>query len=251
MAQKTLKSVLTLKIDREGGANGAAVAWHPVQKKYYAAMAGNVSFPLEVFDVKGKMLSDDNLETQFDIRGFWYNPNRKSLQMNGYNDFGWAEYKVNGNGIPIEVVKMPFTASQPSEQSAGAYDPKKNAVYFLNFETKGAERHDAKTGVEEVTIKLHLGAKKAEDIQTIEAKEIKDEYNENALIFTDVTNGELGLLNVTSRQIELYSTTTGYMTQVLSLPDDANVELSLNFSYCNGMYWLFDKKLREWRGYKA
>ena len=40
---KDLKKVMELQIYGEGGANGACVAWHPAQKKYYAAMAGNVS----------------------------------------------------------------------------------------------------------------------------------------------------------------------------------------------------------------
>jgi hypothetical protein len=89
---KTLKKVLELKITEPGGANAASVAWHPVQKKYYAAQAGNADFPLGVFDVKGKMLSNSTQTTLFDIRGLWYNAKTKTLQANGYNDFGWTEY---------------------------------------------------------------------------------------------------------------------------------------------------------------
>ncbi|NJO24636.1 MAG: hypothetical protein HC867_00880 [Bacteroidia bacterium] len=42
----TLKKTLELAIPRTGGANGAGVAWHPDEKKYYASMAGNAGFPL-------------------------------------------------------------------------------------------------------------------------------------------------------------------------------------------------------------
>mgnify|MGYP003330496660 FL=1 len=117
---KTLKPTITLKIDRSGGANGASVAWHPVQKKYYAAQAGNETFPMEVFDEKGKMLSDNNLETMFDVRGFWYNPKTKTLQANGYDTYGWAEYKLNGKGIPTSVTKLDIEAGKPDPQSVGA-----------------------------------------------------------------------------------------------------------------------------------
>ena len=48
---KTLSQVMKLKISAShGGSNGASVAWNPVSKKYYAAMAGNRDFPLEIFD---------------------------------------------------------------------------------------------------------------------------------------------------------------------------------------------------------
>ncbi|MBM3432222.1 MAG: hypothetical protein FJX92_04360 [Bacteroidetes bacterium] len=86
--ERELKEVIQLVIPREGGANAANVAWHPIQKKYYAAMAGNISFSLAVYDNTGKLLSPTDQETLFDVRGLWYNPTTKTIQMNGYNDFG-------------------------------------------------------------------------------------------------------------------------------------------------------------------
>src|SRR5262245_4426823 len=80
LTQTTLKKVLELKMPKEGGANGASVAWHPVQKKYYAAMAGNTTYPLAVFDINGKRLSADDQTTMFDVRGLWYNSRSKKLQ---------------------------------------------------------------------------------------------------------------------------------------------------------------------------
>jgi len=66
-AVKTLKKIITLEITEEGGANGAAVAWHPIQKKYYTAMAGNSEFPMVVFDAKGKKVFEDGITTQYDV----------------------------------------------------------------------------------------------------------------------------------------------------------------------------------------
>ncbi len=246
---KTLKQVLTLHIDREGGANAANVAWHPVQKKYYAAQAGNETFPMEVFDANGRMLSDDNLETIIDIRGFWYNPNTKTLQANGYDNTGWVEYKLNGKGIPTSIVKIDIEPGKPDPQSVCAYDAKKNVVYFFDYSTVGIERHKMTDGVSDTTIALHLGAKTKNDI-VADQKTIKANYNENALIYTGIAGSEIGLLNVNDKQIELYNIATGLMTKVLKLPDGAPVEKSMNFSFCNDIYWLNDKTERIWHGYK-
>ena len=59
--EKTLKKIATLKMPRTvdddmPGTRGACVAWHPVQKKYYAAMAGNIGYPMGVFDGSGKRI---------------------------------------------------------------------------------------------------------------------------------------------------------------------------------------------------
>ena len=53
-----LKKVLTLAMPGEDGSNGASVAWHPLLKLYYAAMAGNAIYNLGVFDAKGKLVVD-------------------------------------------------------------------------------------------------------------------------------------------------------------------------------------------------
>ena len=51
---RQLKQILKLEIPMEGGANGASVTWHPVLKRYYAAMAGNKIYSLGVYDPTGK-----------------------------------------------------------------------------------------------------------------------------------------------------------------------------------------------------
>jgi hypothetical protein len=245
-----LKQVLTLPIVFQGGANGSGVAWHSVQKKYYAAQAGNEIFPMEVFDANGRLLSDDNLKTLADLRGFWYNPNTKTLQANCYDVAGWVEYKLNGKGIPVSKTNMDKDPGKPDAQSVGVYDPKKNVVYYFDYSTVGIEQHKMSDGVSDTTFALHLGAKTKSDIEA-DQEDKKTNYNENALIYTGITGSEIGLLNVLDKQIELYSLATGLMTKSLKLPDDAPVETSLNFSYCNGIYWLNDKKARIWHGYNG
>lgn len=250
LSVKDLKKVMTLKIDRAGGANAAAVVWHPQLQRYYAAQAGNAAFPLEIFDSKGTMISDDNLATMIDIRGLWYNAQRKTLQINAYNDLGWAEYKMNSNGIPEGVRRMPGATGQPTENSAAAYDAVNDVVYFFDNAASTLNRHQILNSAPEAKIPLYLGAATKDEFEAHKKNEHPEYYNETVVVYTGNKGAEVGMLNITSRRIELYDIGTGYMTQALNLPDDATVEASLDFSYANEIYWLFDTKYREWKGYK-
>ncbi len=245
------KEVLTLKIDRKGGANASSVAWHPVHKKYYASQAGNESFPMEVFDANGNMVSGDDLETMWDTRGIWYNPNTKTLQVNGYNHAGVAEYRLDENGIPVSAKKMEVNITQPDAQSSAVYDPKNNAIWFYDLSSVSLVRFDMKKASgDEKRVQLYLGAKTKGEA-TDNQDEIKYNYSENAIVYTGIAKSEIGLLNVKEKQIELYNIATGLMTKVIKLPEDAPVEPLLNFSYCNGIYWLNDRVERVWHGYKG
>lgn len=245
-----MKEVITLHIDRAGGANGANVVWHPVYKKYYAAQGGNAEFPLEIFDAKGKMVSDDEQKTLFDVRGFWYNPATKSFQANGYSDYGWVNYKLNSSGKPISVTHIFEGRHQPDDQSAAVFDTKNKCVYFYNVSTVGLDRYDMRDGTSDTTILLHLGVKNKSDINDEGQEELKYNYNVNEVVYTGIPKAEIGLLNYKDKKIELYDLATGLMTKSMQLPDDAPAQDIMNFSYTNGIYFLFDKSERTWHGYK-
>jgi hypothetical protein len=246
-AQKTtaLSKVMTLKIEGAGGANGANVAWYPLHKKYYAAMAGNIYYPMTIFTKEGKILSDTSLKTMFDVRGLWFNTTTNTLQANGFKDFGLGEYKLDDKDVPVSVTKL-SASGQPDEQAAAAYDAKRNRLYFYDHESSVIVRRKSDGAID--TIPLHLGAAYISVAPKHTDDTTKDKYNQNNIVY--VNKKKVGLLNVTERRIELYSTKNGLLKRVLTLPADAPVEQILNFSYSNNIYWLFDKKKREWRGYQ-
>ena len=251
-AASPLKKVLELKIPREGGANGASVSWHPLLKKYYAAMAGNVSFCLGVFDAKGKLLSLPEQTTLFDIRGLWYNPHTKTLQMNGYSDFGWAEYKLDGKGFPDSVKLLHEGVNQPVDQSVGAFDPQKDVIYFLN-EDGNLDVYDFKEGNYLDEIELTLGKTKKEiddDEDAADNYDVLDDYNHSTVVYTAISGADIGLLNYSEKEIELYNLKDGHLVRKLSLPEEAPANDLLNFSYCNSTWWLFDTKARTWIGFR-
>jgi len=253
---RPLKKIMELKMpktidDDMPGTRGASVAWHPVQKKYYAVMAGNALYPLAVFDIKGKRISDDSLTAMIDSRGLWYNSVTKQICGNGYNTNGWFSYKIGKSGIPAGHVIDFEGMNQPGEQSVGAYNTLKKEVLFL----KGSQicrysAADASTNEENNSL-IHWGLTKAQGIaEDDDIATVPEAYNNSTVIYTGITGAEAGLLNILDNLIELYDYKTGFLSQKLKLPESAIVEASFNFAFANGIYWLFDIKNRVWIGYK-
>lgn len=236
--------------DSMTGTRGGAVVWHPLQKKYYAAFAGNGRYPFAVFNAAGKRLSGDDQTCMNDLRGLWYNPELKKICGNGYSDIGWFSYKLDENGIPLESEVYAAGMNQPGVQCIGTLNTKTNKVCFL-FGQKIFVYNENAMPEEDNTIRLYPGITKTEDIDNNDdATILKDDYSSNVLIYTGIPKAEFGLLNAVERQVELYDSKTGLMTQKLILPPDLPTWPAFNFSYANGIYWAFDQDTRIWTGYK-
>ena len=252
VAQKTreLKPVIELKIVDEGGANAASIAWHPILKRYYAAMAGNAEHPLTIFDATGKQLSKPGMTTMVDVRGLWYNPKVRTFQTNTYGDGGLVQYKLDEKGKPISFVEMPLEMTKPGDQSVGAFDPVSQVVYYY-FEGL-IEGHSIVDGTLTKTTELHLSyaSKKDEDEGLYSNEDFLDFYSATTIAYTGILNAEWAIVNLEDHQVELYSKTTGYLTQILKVPTDVAIEENFNFSFANGIVWLFNKEARTWVGYK-
>jgi hypothetical protein len=239
---RTLKKVIEFSMPGENGSNGAAVVYHPLQKKYYAAMAGNADYPLSAFDLKGTLLTNEDITTGFDVRGMWYNSKTKTIQANGYNDFGWTNFKLDAKGSPTGNEVFVEGLKQPTEQSVGTFNDKQQKVYFLK--DISIVQYDLK-GNEEKTFPLNPKIV-ADDAM---GEGLPSDYNGTA-IYTGIVKGEIGLLNNTDKTIELYNLATGKPTFKWKLPEDVPDNSLFNFAYSNGIVWLFDKDLRTWFGYK-
>ncbi len=252
---KTLKRTIELSMpktaeDSMPGTRGAAVTWHPVQKKYYAAFAGNQGFPLAVFTSAGERLSGDEQTTMVDMRGMWYNPKLKKICGNCYSDYGWYSYKLDEKGIPEEGEIFAAGMNQPGEQSIGVFNSKNNMTYFLNGQNIYAYNTEAMQE-EDSTIRLYPGITKASEIDAEnDGSVLSEDYSYNVLIYTGIAKAEFGLVNVVEKQVELYNRKTGLLTQKLKLPADLPTWPAFNFSYTNGTYWAFDQETRIWTGYK-
>lgn len=254
-AEKNLKEVMKLTITEQGGANGATVLWQPDLKRYYCPMAGNTDFPLQVFNAKGELISAPAQTTFFDVRGMWYNPKTKKLYTNGYNESGWAEYQMDKKGMPIAVKVLYEGLNQPDMQSVGTYDAAKNLVYFYN--NNAVHIYDASSGAATgsvITLIPSEQEKKTEsdssDVFDFMDDEDLNNYNSTTVIYTGIKSQEFGLLNLSNKCIDLFDRATGKVTLKLMLPQEAPLNNMFNFSYANGMYWLFNKSTRIWTAYK-
>ncbi len=247
---RALKPILELQMPEGSGSNGGSVAWHVEQKKYYAAFAGNVDFPLAVFDKTGKRLSGEGLTTGFDVRGLWYDPTEKGIFGNSYGESGWFMLNLDDSGIPVASDNVIAEMVQPEDNSVGFVSISKDAICFLNGQVVKIYKNQEEVAAENLRLYPGLSkkpkvVKEDEDISTL-----PDNYNLNVAVSTELPNAEFGLLNVSTMQIELYDKITGLMTQTLKLPSDAPVNNMFNFSFANGIYWLFNKENRKWVGYK-
>ena len=250
---KQLKKTIELQMpktkeDDMPGTRGASVVWHPVQKKYYAAFAGNEGYPLAVFDATGKRLSNDETTTMVDVRGLWYNEKNKKICGNGFNEIGWFEYTLDSKGIPESIEVYKEGLNQPGEQSVGAYNAKNEMLYFISANKIEVYNADG-MWEEDSSITIYIGFSKKPEAADDEPEPGED-YNNTTVVYTGIAKTEFGLLNTIEKQVELYNRKTGLMTQKLKLPADATTELSFNFSYANGTYWLFDMENRKWVGNK-
>jgi hypothetical protein len=237
---RSLKKVISFVMPEEGGSNGASVVYHPVLKKYYAAMAGNASYPFAVFDVKGKLIT--SIEAGFDVRGMWYNSKTKTIQANGYNDFGWTNFILDVKGKPTGNKIFVEGLMQPNDQSVGLFNDKLQKMYFLN--DMAIIEYDLK-GNEVKTFQLFPNI-----VATDSAETGLPEYYNRTPIFTGIIKSEIGLLNNTGKTIELYNLATGKPSFKWQLPADIPDNAQFNIAYTNSIVWLFNKETRTWLGYK-
>lgn len=246
---KPIKKVAVLSMPGETGSNGAAVVWHPVLKKYYASFAGNIEYPMAIFDATFKLLSSDDVTTMFDVRGMWYNTVSKKLEANGYDENGWISYQLNTKGIPVDIVQLQEGMVQPTKQSVGVFDVQKKCISFLKEGTIYSYLLNGQISDDYIELKLKAEESSEEEDDLDEMTASTTAYNTTALCYTGIINAEFAVLNYSSLQIECYNR-KGILTKSLQLPDDAVVYNSFNFSYANGIFWLFDKNERQWIGYK-
>jgi hypothetical protein len=239
--------VMEIKIP-EGGANGGAVVYHPREKLYYAAQTGNKEFPLVIFKEGGNVVSSSDQAVMMDIRGLWYNTKTKEIGGNGYAQFGWFKYELNKNGIPSSIDNFKTGRWQPDDHSAGVYNFDDNEVLFLSG--MNIECYNTEGSAKNKIIRINPGQKSADDGVKMNITDFEINYNFRSIIYTGYKGTEIGLLNVTKKQVELYDIKTGYLTRIVKLPLSFTPEKFFNFSFSNDTYWVFNKATRHWNGFR-
>jgi hypothetical protein len=217
------------------GTYANTVVYNPKLKMYYAAYAGNATYPLETFDETGKQLY--TTETGADLRGMWWNPETQKLEANCYQDGGLVTIQLKSNGYAGGNPSPILTGRhQPDDQTSGAFDYDANEIlYYMDG-------------------KLYKYSRETGDMrESIRLKNIPvdlDNIDYNALIFTGRARMEAGILNYVDKEVYFFDKATGELTKTLKLPSDAPTSDRMRFGFANNYLWLYDHDVRTWTGYK-
>jgi hypothetical protein len=253
-AQKTLVSTVTIQLPEGDGSNAAAVVWHPVTKKYYTSIIGNAMYAIGIYNANGKPFKE-NIDADYDYRGFWFNPVSKRIEFNCYDSAGIGYFTLDGRGLVSNKQILLAGMNQPQDQNVGVYYPPGNHILYLNTSTYAVEKYSAKTGLPAGTLTtLRVGCKKQSEADDMDADTENSRWegrNRNSVQYTGMPKAELAILNYDDRIIELYDQKTGLMSsRYFKIPETVTIHLNFNFCYNNGLWWFFNKDERKWVGCK-
>ncbi|MBK9452685.1 MAG: hypothetical protein IPN95_25345 [Bacteroidetes bacterium] len=227
--------VLSYEFQAKEGTNASAVAFIPGPNVYITVIAGNPSFPMEVFDPQGKTLA--SMEVGIDIRGIWYNPETKMLEGNGPGESGWYSRALNAQGIPTgEWTSIKAGQLQPEEQSVLSYiTPKKKLVTFYkgSFSFWGRKKPKEKVRYQHGTpgntnwfIDPTTAAYTGNDAYPVAVLEL----NAGMVLYFDLKGKYLGATTIDNVDPQI----TGF-----------------RFAFANRRAFIYDKEGRTWRAYKV
>jgi hypothetical protein len=228
------RSSITFEIGQESGTNGSSVVYNPDAQLYYTIIAGNTSYPLEVFDTKGNSVYET--KTGRDMRGLWWNSKAGTLEGNCYDDGGIISYPLDGQSFPSKGEQTLFKGAdhQPDVHSCGVYDSKKKQIlYFYEGNIYAFKRSNG-----EFSKSISLSISNLENM------------NATTLMYTGVKKMEVGLLDYMNGKVYLYNIKTGEKTATITLPDHVITFSLFRVSYANNHVFIYDADKRVWSGFQ-
>ena len=226
---------VSLAVSEKAGNNGTAVAYNPLENIYFAVFAGSEEFPMEKFDSLGGCLS--SAKAGIDVRGMWWDPKTKSLEVNAFGDQGYFKMVLDENGNPAgEAINFIQGRKQPSEQNVAAFDPLKQRLFFyLDGTVYSYSLKNGKQGKKDLVLEIPV------DLSQI---------NSNSMIYTGIKGIEIGILNYIDSKLLLFDLKSGKLSGSVKFIHNAPMNEAFGFSYANNMVWLYNKEYRIWYGYK-
>jgi hypothetical protein len=227
---------ITLTVGGESGTNGVAVAYNPSANLYYSVFAGNTAYPLEVHNPAGASLATH--EAGYDVRGMWYNPEKKCLEGIAYDNAGSFEVVLNADGTIAGTKALAFSYGMGS-QTVATYAEKKKSVLFI----------------EDRTAYFFKPGKLKSTKVVLEPTDPGVMLNTNGPIYTGVKNYEIGVLEAETMSVHLFNL-KGKETGTVKLNTDGcnggigDTPDYFRVSWCNGRVFIFDTVARTWTGYK-
>lgn len=214
--------------------NCGAVAFNPVDIRYYTSRIGNITYPLLSFYADGTLAFEDVAGQ--DTRGIWWNPNTNQLERNCFSAIGWSQIVLDASKNATSAFNIIFAgALSPNAQCEGAYDYINNEVVF--YFGGNISRYNRATGTL-ISITAITGV-------------TFTSINTTAVIYTGVTGYEYGILDYTAKKVIFINRATNAYAGETALPATAVTATSHQFSYCNNLLWLFNTVDNKWYSYQV
>jgi hypothetical protein len=213
-----------------GGTTAMSVAWHPGNQRYYTSSGGGALSPMHSFNASGTLLSGPTSHN-FDNRGLWYNPNNQRIEGSHY-DTGQRGYYPLTSGTPNgNVVTSGYGSGAPSDQSGGTLNTSNGEVLFYSGGSLFYRYSMTSGQLGTVSITVPTGVS----------------FNTTHMIYTGITNNEVGFYDHGNKRIYLYSINGGSYTSYYNLPSGAPTNSLYGFAYANGRVFLSSNG--TWYGY--
>ncbi|PKP04216.1 MAG: hypothetical protein CVU11_05580 [Bacteroidetes bacterium HGW-Bacteroidetes-6] len=226
---------LVLVISSESGNNGVAVTYSPKTKLYYTVFAGNAQYPLEIFTEEGKNVYSSS--SGFDIRGMYYHAKWNCLVGNLYDDGGYFKIQLSASGMPTGQSEVYLKGlHQPSDQSGGQFNTKKNLMYCIN-------------DMQIYQYNMKDGSLKSQ----IPITGFSDRGYESCVTGSILYSGEKGyefiLVDNVNNKLYFFNAKGVYVKMMYFSPEEY-IHDYFNMSYCNKRLWTYNKDSRQWTAYK-
>jgi hypothetical protein len=211
-----------------------AVAFNPQKQLYYSVNAGGTT-PDEVFDINGQKVGSS---ISVDWRGLWWNPNQNVIEGNTWDNY-FAVDSLQSNGhLGGTIYTFPGNTTPPNVQSAGAYDPSQDLIYYYY---NGTLYGESRTGLVDITPITLTGLASFTDVIS------------HSLFYYDCPGKEIVLFDNGSlnKRLLFFNKSTGAFSAAVLLPSSLGsiAYTGGNFSYANNKVWLYNYSLNKWVGY--
>lgn len=235
----TLTADMTYTFKKDEGTNASAIAYNPDANLYYTVIAGNVTYPLEIFKPNGETVYKG--QAGFDARGLWWNPKEEQIEGNAIGSKGFYQLEMKADGsITGGVKKIECDQESPSANAVGDYDAKKKSIAFFTSDESTDEI---------MLLKISKGKGKYKSIE-LELPSSGADYHRTSVAYTGQKGYEYAIMNTSRRRVD-YFNRKGEKTASSSVPEDAVVEDRFRFSFANDRIWLYNAETRTWTAYKA
>ncbi len=216
-----------------GTDNRSALAYNPVDDLYYSVNAGSGSYPLDVYDGTGLLISSN--ASNDDWRGLFWDNNTVMAFGNEIGGGQVTKIDIDANGLPIGSSSMFNLNPVPANsQACASFDSDLNEIIIWNG-SNPVVFYDGSTGMQTRTLTLSIPV--TTPISNI---------NSTSIVYGECIGAELGLYDYVSGEVLWFDKNSGDFDVSTSLGAVYPGTDRFNFAYSNNLVWIYDRNANQW-----